>query len=93
MTKNNPLKTLSDHCEASFHLEYNPHKSMYETVPQYLAGIGGNEPFYDEVGEINPDLDIWTIQVYPKTPIGFVCGASNDLDRLVIWAIEAAKEY
>lgn len=34
---------------------------------------------------------LWTLQVYPDTPIGFYARAASTLDALLDWAIEANK--
>lgn len=83
------LNELARYTDASFSLEYNEHKSVYEAAQSYHNG-----PLkYDEVGAIDWDKDIWVLQVYPKTPVGFIAGISNDLDALVNWAIKGAQEY
>ncbi len=79
----------------TFHLEFNPHKINYETVKKYLdsLNLGGDDDFYDVVGELDYDKDLWTLQVYPRTPVGFIAGCSNDLEALLKWGAEGAKDY
>ena len=45
------------------------------------------EPSEQDMARVSGD--IWTLQWYPKTPVGFVRGASANLDRLLIWAKRA----
>lgn len=87
----NRLNELRKIVECGIHIESNVHKDMYETAEQYY--ISYVKDFYDVVGDLDYNKDIWTIQVYPKTPIGFIAGISNNLDELIEWAIEGAKDY
>lgn len=87
------LQTLAEAIVCNFHLEFNPHKSMYEQAEEYIRGMGDGSGFYDEVGDIDFTKDIWVLQIYPRTPIGFIAGVSNNLDELLDWGIEGAKEY
>jgi hypothetical protein len=87
------LEDLAKVTECNFHLEFNPHKSTYEEAEPYIREIGDGSGFYDEVGELDFTKDIWTLQIYPRTPVGFIAGVSNNLDDLVDWGIDGAKEY
>jgi hypothetical protein len=87
------LDELATETKCNFHLEFNPHKSYYEEAKVYITGMGNGDGFYDEVGDIDYAKDIWTIQVYPRTPIGFIAAVSNNVDKLIDWAIEGAKAY
>ena len=87
----NRLTKLAEATKCDFHLEFNPHKSLYETAEQHFIPMV--DDFYDTVGEIDYSKDIWTIQVYPRTPVGFIAAISNNLDALLDWAIDGAKEY
>lgn len=89
----NKLHELSVVIKCDFNLQFNPHKSVYETAEKYIREMGNGDGFYDEVETIDFGKDIWTIQVYPRTPVGFIAGVSNDLDALLDWAIEGAKAY
>lgn len=53
----------------------------------------GQGDFYDEVGEVDYQKDIWTVQVYARTPVGFIAAVSNNLDLLIDWAVEGARDY
>jgi hypothetical protein len=62
--------------ECGLHLSHNEHLDMYETI----------EDFYDAQNFISEDEwnksiaenSVWSLQWYPKTPIGFhvICAAS-----------------
>ena len=87
------LQELTNVINCNFTLDFNPHKSSYEDAETYITEMGNSDGFYDEVGELDYTKDIWTIQVYPHTPIGFISGVSNNLDELLDWAIEGSKNY
>ena len=89
------LTELAAATKCDFTLEFNPHKSSYQSAKEYITNLQelNNDPLYDEVGTIDYTKDIWTIQVYPSTPVGFIAGVSNNLDELLDWAIEGAKDY
>lgn len=87
------LFELAKATNCNFHLEYNPHKSMYESAEKYITEMGNGDGFYDEVGEVDYNKDIWTLQVYPRTPIGFIAAVSNNPYELIYWGIEGATEY
>ena len=85
------LTKLAETTKCNFHLEFNPHKSLYETAEQHF--IPRVDDFYDTVGEINYTQDIWVVHVYPRTRVGFISAISNYLDALLDWAIDGAKDY
>ena len=89
------LQELRKIVKCGIHIESNIHKDMYETAEQYYGEYVYDESnhLYDIVGEIDWDKDIWTVHVYPRTPVGFIAGLSNDLDELLDWAIQGAKDY
>lgn len=95
MQDNKPtlLDQLAEATKCNFHLEFNPHKSYYEDAKEYITTMGNGDGFYDEVGDIDYVKDIWTIQVYPRTPVGFIAAVSNDPDALIEWAIAGTKGY
>lgn len=86
------LQHLAKHTKCNFHLEFNAHKSYYEKPEEYYSQMG-NGHFYDEVGDIDYLKDIWTVQIYARTPVGFIAAISNDIDSLLDWAIEGAINY
>lgn len=87
------LQDLAETTKCNFHLEFNPHKATYEDAEEYINTMGNGDGFYDEVGKIDFAKDIWTLQIYPRTPVGFIAGVSNGLDELISWGIEGAKGY
>lgn len=84
------LEELAKVVSASGTIELNPHKAFYEKAYEYFNDRDFKR---DEVGVIDWDKDIWEAHIYPKTPVGFICGISNSIDDLLDWAIEGSKEY
>ena len=56
----------------TFTLEHNPHKAVYQSVEDFING----NPFYSDLDVGNKKKcieadEIWILQYYPHTPIGF----------------------
>jgi hypothetical protein len=72
--------------ECSLHLHHNTHKGYYETVETAL----GNGT-YDPEDFISPEQkqkaietgEVWSLQWYPHTPVGFFICLAADLDALM----------
>lgn len=76
------------HHAASLHLTHNDHKSVYETVEQWEATNAGDGNLYDWVSDGQRQKaiatnEVWTLQWYPKTPVGFCALAAADLGVLL----------
>ena len=67
--------------EASLIIEHQPHKAVYETVEGWIE-----EPFsysWPSEAEKQKAIDtnqVWTLQWYPDTPVGFYCVAAASLE-------------
>lgn len=77
------LKLMPVH-ECTCTLEHNGHKIYYQTVESY----GGEEKWFAWVSPAQHELaaahnEMWTIQWYPRTPVGFHGLAAYDLDVLL----------
>lgn len=83
------IKELTGICKASVHIDINPFKAYYESAEEWFD----HEANDDVIGELDLTKDIYVVQAYPKTPVGFIRGVSNDLETLLKWAIEASKDY
>lgn len=78
--------------EASLHLTHNEHKSYYRTVAE---AIKDGDHGYTEDDWVSPEQmqkaietnECWTLQWYPRTPVGFNLMSAADLDVL----LEAAR--
>ena len=81
------LKQIVEKCKAGVHLTVNQHRDYYETVEHYLADEYRGKP--DAIiSPIDPEKDLWELQFYPDTPVGFYQGISNDPEELLDWALK-----
>ena len=73
---------------ASLHLEHNPHKAYYLTVSESVRdqdhGFRDDDWISEEQKQkaINTN-DVWTLQWYPDTPVGFYIKSAADLEALL----------
>lgn len=76
--------------KVSLCLAHNQHKAYYESAEDYILH---NEERFDFRSEeerqacITTD-EIWELQWYPETPVGFNCIASHTLESLIEYAKE-----
>ena len=76
--------------QAALHLIHNDHKNMYQSVEQWIEE---HNEFYEcrspeekqRAIELN---EVWTLQWYPDTPIGFHAVAAPTLSELILFANE-----
>jgi hypothetical protein len=84
--------------ECGLTLEHNSHKDYYETVEQYLAVRYSHcetEPFDWAEGEREKAIatnELWVMQWYPRTPIGFLAVAASTFEMLMAAVDEAEGE-
>lgn len=72
----------------SLTLTHNQHKSYYETVEKYFEN-----PWLKDIG-ISPEDrqemiakdEIWELQWYPDTPVGFYCVVAPTLEKVLALA-------
>lgn len=78
----------------SLHLNHNQHKAYYETVESYLVTDDGRLDFRsDEERQACLDTnEIWELQWYPDTPVGFYAIAAPTLEALIEYSEEFVKE-
>ena len=81
--------------DASLHLQHNDHKSSYETVGEYLEQ-GHLTDFYEFKNDEQKKRaietnELWTLQWYPNTPVGFNAVAAPTLEELLDFANEEEK--
>ena len=81
------IETLAQ-ASLSVTLEYNPHKTTYETVEQYLHNRfdWANAKIEDEIPaedlRLMTETDtIWAISRYPSNPVGFEVVYAPTLER------------
>lgn len=74
------------------HLTHNHHKDYYETVAQYLTNPWMEGFCTEEEKQMMIDADeMWELQWYPDTPIGFYKVVGHDFDNVLYRAIELQK--
>lgn len=61
-------------------IEHNPHKCYYETVEQHFADRPQKWVSEEDRQLCVANDDVWTVQYYPDTPIGFYCAAGSSLE-------------
>lgn len=74
-------------------IEHNNNNACYQTVEQWLEDNADcDNPWCNVLdGEREKMIaakSIWTLQVYPSTPIGFYAVAASTLEALIDWAME-----
>lgn len=70
-----------------FHLTLNDHNAYYETAEQALAYRDGDTCLPGEREKILATGKLWSLQVYPDTPIGFYRVCASTLEALIDWAM------
>lgn len=73
--------------EGSLEITCNDYKTVYADPSTYYKNVG-----LDGADSLDASKDIWTLRFYPKTSISFYEAASNDLESLIVWALEILKE-
>lgn len=89
------MTDFPDH-KAGLSLEHDPHKSYHQTVKQWWEEMADGHGLMDSsewVSEEQKQLafqfnDIWVLQWYPDTPVGFCRLLAYDLNTL----LKAARE-
>lgn len=78
------MLTLPTH-QCSLHLTHNQHRSYYQTVAAYLseADYDDEELTAAERAEAHAADELWELQWYPTTPVGFLKLAAPTLPALL----------
>lgn len=70
--------------KAGLSLEHNQHKNAYENAEQWIADNEWCDWESEESKQKAIDTnEIWTLQWYPDTPVGFYAVAAPTLDDLL----------
>lgn len=80
--------------KAGLYLIHNEHKGYYESASQWLSNKLPQPSWKSEASKaaaIETD-EIWTLQWYPRTPVGFNYIAAPTLEELLEFADELEKE-
>jgi hypothetical protein len=72
-------------------IEHQPHVVNYQTVEEWLADNGGEECDSDDRARMIDTGEVWYVQWYPDTPVGFLRAAAATLDRALEVANAAAE--
>lgn len=64
-------------------ITHNEHKSYYESIQDYVEEERFRWVSEGEKRKAIATNEIWEIQWYPDTPIGFICVAAASLDVLL----------
>jgi len=78
---------------AELHLDHNDHKNAYESAEHWIVENGETYAWQDDEAKqraIDTD-EIWTLQWYPNTPIGFFAVAAPTLDEVLALAKAVEK--
>lgn len=83
--------------KCGLYLEHNAHKDYYETAIESIVENHNNPCPYqwknDEHKNRSMDTnEVWTLQWYPRTPIGFHLIAAPTLSELLEFALEVESE-
>lgn len=83
--------------KASLYLQHNDHLSSYQTVETWLADERNiaEEPSWESPAHRQRAIDtneIWVLQWYPDTPIGFHRVAAPTLEELLAFANQASED-
>lgn len=78
---------------AGLTLNHNEHKNVYETVQEFTEV---EDPIGEWISEEQKKKayetqELWEIQWYPDSPVGFICLWACDLDELLKAAIGEEK--
>lgn len=72
------------HNPCNLYVEYNAHKTNYETVKEFFSNniYIDSEDILDKEDCIKNDT-IWNLHVYPATPIGFYSVYASTLEKAI----------
>ena len=81
--------------ECGLFLTHNECKDYYETVEEWLKDEHNEEHAYWPDGEWEKAIEtneIWVLQWYPDTPVGFHCVAASTLETCLSEALRIERE-
>ena len=72
----------------TLHITHNQHKSYYLSLADYIEQDGERFDFKDDDAKARAIAadELWEIQWYPNTPVGFCCVAAPTLDEALALA-------
>ncbi len=70
--------------KCGLHLEHNANRNVYESVAEYIEAINYYDWQSDEHRQRAIDTnELWTLQWYPETPVGFNAVAAPTFEELM----------
>lgn len=69
--------------DCGLYLEHNKYKDYYEPIDKAVESESGDWISYEEQQKATETGEIWTLQWYPDTPIGFCRMAASSLNALL----------
>ena len=82
---------IRDNVNNSLHLDRNDHAASYMTAEETInsAPEWFEETPLDEIERMKATDTIWSLQIYPDTPVGFYRWSGSTLDNVVDAALSA----
>lgn len=78
--------------ESGLYLEHNPHKDNYLDALDYLHELDPDFVVGNAKARCVESDEIWTLQWYPRTPVGFNLVAAPTFEEVLYSALEIEKE-
>lgn len=76
--------------KCGMHLGHNEHKNIYETAEQWIGDNTWCDWENEEAKQRDIEIDeIWTLQWYPNTPVGFYALAAPTRPELLAYVMRA----
>ena len=80
---------------AALHIDHNDHKTSYESVTDYIEFLklsASDFLSHEDMQKCISSDNIWKIQWYPNTPIGFYIACGSTLENALAKAKEIEDE-
>lgn len=74
----------------SISITHNEHKLYYQSVEEYFDECNGTWIPGDSRSRAIADDELWTVQVYPRTPVGFYVVVGRTLEEILDYLNETA---
>lgn len=81
--------------KAGLYLTHNVHRGVYQTAREWWEENKDHDLYSWPAGDLERALEtdeVWTLQWYPDTPIGFYAIAASSLEALLAEAQRIEKE-
>lgn len=80
--------------KCGLYLTHNAHRDYYENISDYISDLGVSAPFKDDEAKARAVAtdQIWELQWYPGTPVGFHMVAAPTLEEVLALALEVEAQ-